>query len=87
MCTVILQVNREGKTRAKRKAECIVGSHCGQRVYIGNLNIKHHDLVAERSTLFDQQRNFAVFVIRPDRFFVDNLDYWTCRLLVFVLLR
>ena len=86
MCTVILQVDRKGEAGAKRKAKRIIGPHRRQRVYIGNLYVEHYDLVAECSTFFYQERHFAVFIIRTNGFFVDDLDYRTRRLLVFILL-
>ena len=82
---VILQVDRQGKAGAKREAQSVVGPHCGQSVDVGDLDVEHDDLIAERSSFLHQQCHFAVLIKRSDSLIIHELNDWTCGLLILIL--
>ena len=81
---VILQVDRQGKAGAKREAQSVVGPHCGQSVDVGDLDVEHDDLIAERSSFLHQQSYFAVLIKRSNSLIIDELDDRTCGLLILI---
>lgn len=74
---LILVMNRQFETGAKRQSQRFVSVHYLNAIDISNEHIKHGDLITEgMSALLHHHSDFPVFLECLDRLIINKLDDW-----------